>query len=302
MFVFLRRIINFGWRNFWREGGLNLATIFVLVVTISLISFIFAAQGIVNHLIGQIQDKIDISIYLNPDSDKQDITKVEETLKAMPQVKNVDFLSKDEVLQNFKERHANDSVALESLKVVGANPFYASLNVRANSPDQYASILEVLNKAKFKETIHKIDYIQKKSVIDKLSSFISNVNRTGVILAIILSVVAILVAFNTIRVAIYDSSKEVSIMRLVGSPNKYIRGPFVVQAIINGIIASMISLFLFFLVVYFFAPRIQSFTNGFNLLAWWSANFGVILAIQFLSGIVLSIFSSLVAVRRYLKA
>ena len=128
MFIFLRRIINFGWHNFWREGGLNAATVFVLTITICLITFIFAAQGIVNHLIGQIQDKIDISIYINPDSSPKDVAQVKNTLKAMSEVKSVYFLSKDEVLQNFKERHANDPIALESLKIVGANPFYASLN------------------------------------------------------------------------------------------------------------------------------------------------------------------------------
>ena len=301
MFVFLRRVINFGWHNFWREGGLNAATIFVLTITISLISFIFAAQGIVHHLISQIQDKIDISVYINPDSNQEEIVQVEDALKSMPEVKNVYYLSKEEVLQTFKDRHANDPIALESLKIVGTNPFYASLNVRANSPDQYASILDVLNSASFKETIHKVDYIQKKTVIDKLTNFISNVNKGGLILALSLAIMAILVAFNTIRVAIYDSSKEISIMRLVGSPNKFIKGPFVVQAIINGAIASLISFLFLFLIVRFSASKVEAVTNGFNLSAWWISNLGIIIAIQLVFGIVLSVFSSLVAVRKYLK-
>ncbi len=301
MFTFLRRIINLGWHNFWREGGLNATTVFVLTITICLITFIFAAQGIVYHLIGQIQDKIDISVYINPDSTQEEVVQVEDTLKAMPEVKNVYFLSKDEVLQAFKERHANDPVALESLKVVGANPFYASLNVRANSPDQYASIIDVLNRASFKNTVHKIDYIQKKTVISKLSSFISNVNKGGLILALSLAIMAILVAFNTIRVAIYDSSKEIAIMRLVGSPNRFIKGPFIVQAVICGAIASAISFLLFFLIVHFSASKIEAATNGFNLSAWWMSNLVVIIAIQFVSGIVLSVLSSLVAVRKYLR-
>jgi len=252
-------------------------------------------------LIDGIKDKIDISVYINPESSQKNIIEARDRLIKLLEVKTVIFLSKDEALEEFRSRHINDPVILESLEVVGTNPFYASLNIRAQNPDEYAPILTLLNSAAFEDVIYKIDYLEKKTVIDKLSSFIANVNSVGLVSAIILAIVAILVAFNTIRVAIYDASKEIAIMRLVGSPNKFIRGPFMVQGVINGTIAAIVSCLLFLLIVNIFGAKIESVTNGFNLGQWWTSNLGIIIILQLVSGIALGSFSSLIAIRKYLR-
>ena len=301
MFTFIRRITRFGWHSFLREGGLNIATIFVITVTISLFTFLFASQGIVSYLIGQIEQKIDISVYLKPDVTQEDVLEAKERLNNLPEVKNVTFLSKDEVLEEFRQRHVNDPVVLESLEVVGSNPFYGSLNISATNPNEYAAILTVLNSDSFANVIQKVDYLEKKSVIDKLSEFIGTVNRVGFGLAVALGIVAVLVAFNTVRVAIYDSSKEISIMRLVGAPNKFIRGPFIIQGVINGTIAAIISCLLFLLIVQLLGPRVESITNGFDLGQWWTDNLGSTIMIQIVSGIGVGVISSLIAIRRYLR-
>jgi len=301
MFTYIRRITRFGWQSFLREGSLNLATVFVIVVTIGLFTFLFVSQGIVDHLIDGIKDKIDISVYLNPESSRDDIIDARDRLSELPAVKSVTFLSNDEVLEEFKNRHVNDPVILESLEVVGSNPFYASLNIRAQNTNEYASILTLLNSATFEDVVYKVDYLEKKTVIDKLSEFIANVNNVGLVSAIILAIVAVLVAFNTIRVAIYDASREISIMRLVGSPNKFIRGPFIVQGIINGTIAAIASCLLFLLVVNILDVRINNITNGFDLKQWWLSNLGIIIMFQLASGIALGSVSSLIAIRKYLK-
>jgi len=278
-----------------------LATIFVITVTVSLFTFLFASQGIVSHLIEGIKDKIDISVYINPDSTQEEILKARDRLEELPAVKSVSFLSKEQVLEEFRQRHVNDPVILESLEVVGTNPFYASLNIRANDTNEYASILTLLNSKGFEDVVYKVDYLEKKTVIDKLTAFISNVNSIGLISAIVLVIVAVLVAFNTIRVAIYDSSKEISIMRLVGSPNKFIRGPFMIQGIVNGTIAALAAFLLFLLVVNVLDAKVETITNGFDLRDWWAAHLGTIIAIQFFSAIILSALSSLIAIRKYLR-
>jgi cell division transport system permease protein len=301
MFTFIRRITRFGWQSFLREGGLNIATIFVITVTISLFTFLFASQGIVTHLIEKIEEKIDISAYINPEASQEEVLQIKDRLIGLPEVKKVTFLSKDEVLEEFQGRHINDPVVLESLEVIGSNPFYGSLNISAKSSSEYAAILTVLNSKSFESVIQKVDYLEKKSVIDKLSNFIRTINRVGFSLAVGLAIVTVLVAFNTIRVAIYDSSKEISIMRLVGSPNKFIRGPFIVQGVINGTIAAGISCLLFLLMVHLLGPKVEAITNGFNLGIWWTANLGLTIMIQVVSGIGVGVFSSLIAISRYLK-
>jgi len=302
MFTYLRRIIRFGWYNFWREGSLNVATVFVLTVTISLMAFLLVAQGGVKHLIVQIQDKIDISVYLKSDLTQEEVLAAQEKLSDMPEVQTVIMVSKEDALIEFKEKHKNDPILLESLEVVGVNPFYGSLNIRATNPDQYAAILTVLNSTVMENVIHKVDYVEKKTVIEKLSKFISNVNAVGLFLAIALGVVAVLVTFNTIRVAIYDSSKEISVMRLVGASNSFIRGPFIVQGIIAGTIAAFISFLILFLTAYFSGDKIESLTNGFNLFTWFGTHAVGLFFLQLATGIILGVVSSLVAIRRYLIA
>ena len=302
MFTYLRRIIRFGWRNFWREGGLNAATVFVLTATISLFAFLFMSSGGVANLITQIQEKIDISAYIKPDSSQEDVFAAKEKLDKMPEVEDVSIVSEEDALAEFQERHKNDPILLESLEVVGTNPFYASLKIRAAKTDQYATILSVLNSSSMEGIIQRVDYVEKKTVIEKLSKFISNVNAIGLLLAGILAVVAVLLAFNTIRVAIYDSSKEISVMRLVGASGRFIRGPFVVQGIIAGTIAAFISFLVLFLTTYFSGPKIEALTNGFNVFAWFCANAVGLFFLQLLSGITLGVSSSLIAIRKYLKA
>jgi cell division transport system permease protein len=301
MFTFFRRTIRFGWQNFWRESGLNIATVFVLTITISLVTFIFVSQGIVNHLIGRIQDKIDISVYVRAEADIEEINQAKKILEQLPEVQSVVFLSREEVLKQFEARHANDPVIMESLEVVGSNPFYGSLNIRAQSPDQYAAVLMVLGSSALESVVQKVDYLQKKTVIDKLSDFIANINTVGFVLALALAIVAVLVTFNTIRVAIHDSSKEISIMRLVGATNKFIRGPFIVQGVISGTIAAAISCLIFFILAYFAAPKIEALTDGFNIMSWWYANLSLVIIIQLFTGIFLGTFSGLIAIHRYLR-
>jgi cell division transport system permease protein len=302
MFTFLRRVIRFGWHNFWRAGGLNIATVFVLIVTLTLITCLFISEGAVTHIIDQIKEKIDISVYMAPETSDKEIELIKDKLIEMPEVQEVKIISKEEAMDEFREKHKNDQVLLESLDIVGTNPFYASLNIKAKDPEQYTAILEVINSDSLKDVVYKVDYVEKKTVIEKLSGFITNINTGGLALALALGIVAVLVAFNTIRVAIYDASKEISIMRLVGASNNFIRGPFIVQGIISGAIAALASFIILLLMTYSLAPKIESLTSGFNVFSWFGTRAFGLFFLQLVSGIALGIISSLIAIRKYLTA
>jgi len=300
MITYLRRIFRFGWHNFFRESGLSIATVFVLTITILLFSFVYFAQGGVNFIVDQIEDKIDVSVYLKPDITQDDLISLQESLEEMPEVKNVTVVSKEDALAEFRERHKNEPEILESLEIVGTNPFYASLNIRAVSPEQYSAILTVLQSTSLEDIIHKIDYTEKKVVIERLSNGINNINTVGIFFASILVIVAILVTFNTIRLAIYDSSKEIGVMRLVGAENKFIRGPFIIQGMISGIISALIAFLVLFIVSYVIGPKVEDITNGFNSFVWFGSHVFILFFMQLFSGIILGVVSSLIAIRRYL--
>ena len=148
--------------------------------------------------------------------------------------------------------------------------------------------------------IAKVDYSQKKPVIERLFSLTSNINTTGIVLSIILALVAVLIAFNTVRIAIYNSKEEIETMRLVGASDWFIRGPFMVQGIISGLWAVLITFLIFSAAVYFLSPKVAIIVPGLNLSSFFFSNFLVILLLQLAAGVGLGVIASWLAVRKHL--
>ena len=301
MFTPLKRIILYALRNIRRQLGLTFVTIFILFLTLCILSSIFVFKGMADYLIDSIQRKIDVSVYLDPDVNIEQVESVKKELLNLPGVKEVEYISAQEALEEFQQEHKDDKVIQESLKEVGINPLYPSINIKAATPNQYAAILKFLENDKFKPIIQKIDYAKKKTLIDKIFSLTSNINWVAIGIGLFFGVTTLLISLNSIRIAIQDSSEEIEIMRLVGASNWYTRGPFIVQGILWGFWAGLVTFGAMFLAAYFLSPKIIQLTNGFNLLEWFSQRSVMIFAFQAGSGITLSILASLIATRKFLK-
>jgi len=300
MIIKIFRIFKFGWLNFWRQNTLSMVCIFILILTISLITALYLFHHISVFLISTVRDKVDISVYFKPDISEEKILEVKEKLALLPDVKSVEYISKEEALQNFIESNKENPRIMESLEIVGTNPLLAALNIKAQEASQYEAISDFLEKF-FKEIIDHTNYPLKKRVIEKLFSITSSVNKIGVIFSIILGTLAILVAFNTIKIAIHSAGEEIAIMRLVGASNWFIQGPFIVQGMIYGVLSAIISFVLFGIICYFGAPKLLSLLSGFNIFNYFQANFLKIFLLQVSIGVGVGIFSSLIALRKYLK-
>ncbi len=175
------------------------------------------------------------------------------------------------------------------------------MNIKAWEVSSDGQVSNFLETASFKNLISKVDYYQRKSVIDKVFSVISGINKGVIFLSIVLGLIAILIAFNAIRIAIYNSSEEISTMRLVGASNRFIRGPFLVQGIIVGVFAALITLLITFGVCWGFDSRIRVIAPEISTFALFVGNFWALLLIQLATGIGLGIVSSTIAIRKYLK-
>lgn len=299
--ISLKRIFKSGWKGFYKNIGLSIATVFILVLAISLATSLFIIKDITNLVMTDFQEKVDISVYFKEDYQEEDIFAIKEELEGFSEVKKVEYVSKEQALEAFKQRHEDDEILMSSLEELGRNPFFASLNITSWEPSQYEEVDNFLKNAEFNEKIASIDYSKKKPVIEKIFLISSQINRIGIVLALIFSLIAILIVFNHIRLAILNYYKEVEIQRLVGAANWFIRGPFVVQGIISGMFASVICLLFFSLMVFFLSPAIGEIVSGFNLFEYFVSNLFIIFLMQLLVGIGLGAISSLIAVRKYLK-
>jgi cell division transport system permease protein len=303
MLTNFKRILTFAINDFSRNKGISIATIFVLTITIMLVTGLFFFQGITGYLTSQIQDKIDITAYFVDGTPEQDILNVkDEILKMSPNIKNVEYVSKDQALAFFNERHRDNPVLAQSLLEVGNNPFLPSLNITTNGdPSQYESVSNILQTSDFGKIIEKVDFSQKKNIIEKVYSITSNINIFGIILGVILIIVAILVVFNTIKLAIENSKDEISTMRIVGASNEFIRGPFVIQGIIYGIIAFLICIIISGTSAYFLSPKIEVVLPGFNMFEYFLANLWIFILIQLGFGVGVGVISAMIVVKKYLE-
>ncbi|MDD4989501.1 MAG: permease-like cell division protein FtsX [Candidatus Pacebacteria bacterium] len=306
LWVKVKRVFRAGFTSFWRNGFVSLASVLVLVVTLFVIGSLIFASATLSSTLTQIQNKVDINVYFTTTATEDDILALKKTLEALPEVAHVDYISRDQALANFKEKHQTDQLTLQALDELGDNPLGAVLNIKAKDPSQYEGIAAFLDgknalSSDGNTIIDKVNYLQNKVAIDKLTRIIQAGQKLGFTLTIILAIISVLITFNTVRLAIYTAREEISVMRLVGASNKYIRGPFVVTGIFYGLISAIITLVLFYPLTYWLGPKTENFFTGINIFDYYKANFGQIFLIITLSGIFISAVSSFLATRKYLK-
>lgn len=301
MFIAFKRVWRYGYQAFLRDKGSSVATLVIMILTLSLLTSLFLFQGVSSFLVQTLQDRVDISVYFHDFSTEDDVLKVRNSILTIPEVRDVQYVSKEKALEIFKEAHKNDRVVLESLAAVGTNPLSASLNIRTREANQYQDVVEFLEEGEFYAFIEKIDFQDREPVIQRLSSLTSGIRLIGIILSALLGLIAVLVTFNTIRLAIYNSKEEIEIMKLVGASHWFIRGPFLFEGVIAGSLASFIVLLLFIPITFGISPGLERLIPGFSLFSHFLSNFFTILLFQLIVGIALGTLSSLIAVRRYLK-
>ncbi len=297
----LNRTIKSGLKNFWRNGWLSTATISIMVLTLIVISTLLMVNVIAGAVLTNLQEKIDVSVYFKLEASEEDILVVKSQLEKLDEVENVEYVSREEALARFKEKHQDNPYLIQGLQELGENPLEASLNIKAREASQYEVISEFLEGIYYSNIVDKVDYRQNKEVITKLSSLIADIKIVGLSLSGILILIVILVTFNAIRLAIYSSREEIKIMKLVGANNWFIRGPFIVEGVLYGIISSLMTLVILYPIFYFVSPKLSGFLPIEDLFVYFQANFWAFLILLLGIGIVLGTVSSFLAIRKYLK-
>jgi cell division transport system permease protein len=301
MLISIKRIIRSSLLNFWRQGGLSFATCFILVMAISLLASLFFFKDLTDYAISGLKDKVDVSVYFKKDSQEADILKIKDEIAQIPEVKSIEYISKDQALEEFVRIHQGDPTLIDSITEVGENPLLASLSIKAWQLDQYEKVSEFISGLQESSLVEKVDYYQRKPIIERIAVLTSNMKMAGLIASIFLSIVAILVTFNTIRLAIINQKEEISIQRLVGASNWFIRGPFLAQGTLSGIVSALVAFSLFALTAWIVTPKVAFLFSDLNIFEIFLSNLWTIFGIEIVSGVVLGTVSSMFAIRRYLK-
>lgn len=298
-----KRIVVSSLKDLSRNLWLNVATIMIIVMALFTTITMMAIEEIGDYALISLQEKIDISIQFQDDAEESKILELKKDLENLGEIKEVNYVSKEQALVNFKENNKDNVYINQSIEELGENPLFAVLNVKANNMDKYSQISEyVVNNDNYKDIVEKVNYKENERAINNLSRILA-VTRDGIFgLTILFVLISILTAFNTIRLAMYSHKTEIEIMRLVGASNWYIRMPFVIQGIILGLVGCFITVLIIFPIVNYISPGISQFLPGFDLYSHLMNNILNIILFLSLSGVGIGVFSSIIAIRRYLKA
>ena len=304
--ITLGRIIKTGLVNFIRNAWLAIAAIAVMSITLTIVLFSVIANATLTQTIKQITDKIDVSVYLKDTVNQKQTDTLISQVKGIENVKSVDYVSKEEALKRYQQQNKDNLDLLLAISQTD-NPLPASLQIKPKDPNQIQQIKDFLEKKEIKELqSEETSYSgDRKEAIDKITQATKFFREAGFIGVIIFAIISMLIIFNTIRMAIFNRRDELAIMRLLGASTWYIRGPFVVETVIYGIVAAIISVTV--CNVLFTVSSSAFGASSLGLLdityanQYFAQHFWMILLVQMIIGIFIGATSSVIATRRYLK-
>lgn len=301
-----KRVARYGLIGFIRNGFISLSAVLIMVITLSVVALLMISSAALKSVLVDLTNKVDVTVYFTTSATQDQIQTLQDAVQALPEVAEVNFVSSDEALAQFQERHKNDQLTMQALQGLGENPLGASLEIRAKETSQYESISSYLNAQQASASgtgsiIDKVNFSQNKIAIDRLTNIIETSRSLGVAVAVVLGLASVLIVFNTIRLAIYTSREEIGVMNLVGANPWYVRGPFMVTGLLYGMISGLLVLIILYPLTAWLGPASERFLGTFNVFSYYTSSFSLLFFVLCGSGIALGALSSYLAVSRYLN-
>ena len=302
MLSFLR-IIKFALQDIVRNIGLSFMTVLILVLMLMSISTLLFVNILTKEAIVSVRDQIDVSIFINPDATDKQIDEIKSFIKAFPEITDINYISKEKVLEDFKNKHQNDAEIMASLAELGDNPLGSTFVLKTRSPNDYNKIIKALNVPEYEKIIQAKTFGDTEKAISRIQDITSQVEKFGMILSVLFAFIAFLIILNTIRVSIYTQRIEIAIKKLVGATNWFVRGPYLIESLLFTIISVIISLGINLLAVYFLNPYITVIFGRPDILTTYlNSHIILLLGLQFGVVLIITVLSTLLAMGKYLRA
>ncbi|MCX6805352.1 MAG: permease-like cell division protein FtsX [Patescibacteria group bacterium] len=303
MTTFLR-IWRAGFKNIFRNAWLSTAATSIMVVTILIMTFFAFSSIFVRSQLTQVRSKIDLSIFLSDDATKDQIQALQSKIGGIENVTAVNYVSKTDALERLKNSSTEGEKLAKSAQEIG-NPLPASFEVKLVNIDQISSSngsIKSLEEATIiTDTSLDNRDDNRQGVVENVISISNSVSRIGAILSILFLIIALMIIFNTIRMAIFTRREEVEIMKLVGATKWFIRGPFLVEGTLYGIFGAILSLAILIPFTRAVSPFLTDKLGAGSTLDYFASHFLAVSGSMFAIGILIGIISSWLALIRYLK-
>jgi cell division transport system permease protein len=300
------RMCRYGINNFTRNAWLTIAATAVMTITLFVIFTSVAARNVLIDTLTDLQDKVNMSIYLSTETFSEEAAKVASDIDALSSVEAVTVISPQDAREAFIQQNREDADTLDAIKEA-TNKFPWTLNIKVtdiNNTSELAGFVADNEYAKERLDPNRPPSFAgtKKATIETIASAIDFAQKVGIGASILFVLISTLIIFNTIRMAIFNRREEIQMMKLIGAEKSFIRGPFVVEAVVYGFFAALIASALGYAILFAAAPSLTSYAiNVQPTIDFITYYAGFILLGMIIIGAIIGIISSLMATRRYLK-
>jgi len=299
----LFRVFAYATQNFFRNFWLTVATLIVMVILLFLINITVSIDQIKTALLTEVDQRIDISLFFKQNVPQAEVLAIKEELERNENVAKIVVISPDEGLTTVQQRYPK--IAEKILPTLQANPLGFTLRIKAATIENYTTLLADIEKNEsIAEKLDSANFVDSRIFTAQAASLSEKINIATLALAIIFVLIASVIIFNTIRVSVYTHRDEISIMKLVGATNWFVRAPFLIESVFYSLLSMGIMIGLLFFLLNFIQPYMTRFFAGFisvNLIEYYRSNFWTIFGLETLLIVTLNSVSTTFAMRRYLK-
>ena len=298
---------NFGYsikeafRHFFRNWTTSFGAVITIFLSLFIIGLFIIGSVLVNSAIGNVEDQVTIQAYISDNASDEDVEDYQDELERMDNVKNVEFVSKEDALEEYSSTiSGNADATLSALD--GQNPLPRSFRIEMEDPSQVEAMAEKIKDdsgfRKIADVAENVRYGQEE--VGRLFQLTGYIRVAAVVLVALLTFVAFIFINNTIRLSITARRREIAIMRLVGASNGFIRGPFITEGVLQALLGALFSIGVLELFRNLVIPKVaegiswMSFAVPMNI---YFATYGSLV----LLGVIIGLFGSAIAMRRYLK-
>ncbi len=296
------RVIKYALQDLGRNFGLSSMTVFILVLMLLSVNILWSVDILTKQATGLVKEQINISLYFKAETTDKNLEEIKKYLTMLPEITEMTDVSREEVLESFKNRHKLSAEVLLALDELEENPFGPTLIIKTREPEDYKKVLQAVDVPEYDALIETKSFEGNEEGIEKIQNITNRIERVGFGLASLFAIISFLIIFNTVRVAIYTQRIEISIKRLVGASTWFIRGPYIIEAFIFALLSVSVNFGIIYLALHWLDPYLSIvFSNGFTLTNYYNSHIILLVGIQFVSVLLLTFISSGLAMRKQLK-
>jgi cell division transport system permease protein len=301
------RMCRYGVNNFSRNAWLTIAATAVMTITLLVVFVTLSARNVLVDTVSEIRDKVDMSIYVKNDTNDADVKKIKSGLEGLTgSVRRVTYVSPQEAKANFAQANKTSTGTLDALNEA-TNEFPGTFRISPvdiNKTDELRHFVDTDKTLKNDIDPDRAPSFagERRSAIENIGRWVGFAEKLGLGASIVFIAISSLIVFNTIRMAIFNRKDEIQMMKLIGADRNFIRGPFVVEAVVYGFIAAVIATALGIAILYASSDKLLSYgvvVGG--TIDFITTYIGFVLLAMIALGAIIGVLSSLLATRRYLR-